>query len=147
LTARLRRHRLDSRLVIWAVVVLQLHLVLVQDLHRHSVEGASGSASPYAPASLTQALDHRRLEGLAPNSQQASLLTAAAGPHMQAVHSQGSPLCTACQITRHGSVQLESPNLAPFQAVEVGDVAPLPLFTFRPVFRCPLTGRAPPLFS
>lgn len=123
LKARFSRRRLYSRLMIWAAVVIQLHLLVVQDLHHH---GAEGPPADFRQG-LVVALDGR--------------------PRIQVAQSQGSPLCAACQITRHGWVPLEPSKLTPFQAVEVGDVAPLPLSAFPPVFRCSLTGRAPPLFS
>jgi len=123
LTQRYCRRRLYSRLMIWVAAVIQLHLLLVQDLHRHGAEGPAADA------------------------RQVSAVTVNGRSQVQVAPSQGSPLCAACQITRQGSVQLVLSSLTPFQSVEIGDVAPLPLFAFRPVFRCPLTGRAPPLFS
>lgn len=109
--------------MIWAAVVVQLHLLVVQDLHHHGAEG---------PAA---------------DSQQSWALTSDGRPQIHVAQSQGTPLCAACQITRHGSVKLEPSNLAPFQPVELGDVAPLAPLAFHPVPQFSLTGRDPPSFS
>ncbi len=123
LRVRFSGRGLYCRMMIWAAVVVQLHLLLIQDLHHHSPEG--------------QAADSR----------QTLVLTVDGRAQVQAAQGQGTPLCAACQITRNGSIRLEPPNLAPFQPVELGEVAPLPLFVFHPVSLCPITGRAPPFFS
>ncbi len=109
--------------MIWAAVVVQIHLLLVQDLHRHGADS------------------------LAADSQPTSVLGASSHTQVEAVRGQGTPLCPACQITRHGSIQVEPSNSAPFQPVEWGDVVPLPLIAFHPVSQLPPSGRAPPFFS
>ena len=123
MTARLWKRRLYGRLLIWSAVVVQLHLLFVQDLHHH---GAEASAA---------------------DSQQAQVLSVAGGLQIAAARGQPSPLCAACQITRHGSVKLEPSKLTPFQSVELGAVAPPPALAFHPVPQLTLTGRDPPLFS
>jgi hypothetical protein len=125
LTGRFRRRGLHCRLMIWAAVVVQLHLLVVQDLHHHA---------PSPPAA---------------NPRQASVLTPDAGPQIRAALVQGpsSPLCAACQITRHGSVRIGPSNLTPFQSVKSGAIVPRPAPAFHHVPRFPLTGRDPPLFS
>lgn len=109
--------------MIWAAVVVQLHLLLVQDLHHHGAEGP--------PA----------------NSRQACVLMAGGRPQIQVAHSEGSPLCSACQITRNGSIQVQPFNLTPFQSVELGTVVPPSALNFHPLPQLPPTGRGPPLFS
>jgi hypothetical protein len=123
LTARFGRRRFYSGLMIWAAVVVQLHLLVVQDLHHHGAEGP--------PA----------------GSRRACALTAGGGPQIQVAQSQGSPLCAACQITRNGSVQVQPSNLTPFQSVQFGAVALTSALDFHPVPQLILTGRDPPLFS
>jgi hypothetical protein len=123
LTGRFRRPRWYGRLIIWVAVVVQLHLLVVQDLHHHGVEV------------------------VATDSRQASASTASGRPLIQVAQSQGSPLCAACQITRNGSVQVQPSNLTPFQPIKLGAVTPPAAFAFHPLFQLPLTGRGPPLFS
>jgi hypothetical protein len=123
LTARFGRRRYYSGLMIWAAVVVQLHLLVVQDLHHHGAEGP--------PA----------------HSRQACALTAGDGPQIQVAQSQGSPLCAACQVTRNGSVQVQPSNLTPFQSVQLGAVSLPPALDFRPAPQLLLSGRDPPLFS
>ena len=109
--------------MIWAAVVVQLHLLVVQDLHHHDAQGPPG------------------------DSRQACPLTASGGPQIQVALSQGSPLCAACQITRNGSVRVQLSNLTPFQSVQFGAVALPSALDFHPVPQLILTGRDPPLFS
>jgi hypothetical protein len=123
LTARFRRRPWYSQLIIWAAVVVQLHLLVVQDLHHHDAEGAAAG------------------------SRQVSVLVPDGRPQIQVAQSQGSPLCAACQITRNGSVQVQPSNLTPFQSVQLGAVALPSALDFHPVSQLLLTGRDPPLFS
>jgi len=123
LTARFRKARWFGRLIIWAAVVVQLHLLVVQDLHRHDAEGA------------------------ATDSHQAPAWALAGRPRIQVAQNQGSPLCAACQITRTGSVQVQPSNFTPFQSAQCGAVVPPSALAFHPLFQLPLTGRGPPLFS
>ena len=90
MTARFHRPRWYGPLIIWAAVVVQLHLLVVQDLHHHAAEGAAA------------------------DSRQASVWAPGGRPQIQVAQSQGSPLCAACQITRNGSVHVQPSNLTPF---------------------------------
>ena len=124
--ATLTRFRTDgsySRLMVWVALVTQLHLLAVQDLHNHNLKAA------------------------APNASQGFAVTVDGRPQIQIAQTERGPLCEACQITRHGSVQFEASSPVPFEMVELGEVAPLSLPAFPLVFRCSRTGRAPPFFS
>jgi len=123
LRARFGRHLLYNRLMIWAAVVVQLHLLLVQDLHHHGREDRAADL------------------------QKTWTLKADGRPLIQVAQSQGSPLCAACQISRNGSVHVQPSNLTPFQSVELGAVALPSALYFHPVPQLLLTGRGPPLFS
>ena len=123
MTARFGRRQSYSRLMIWAAVAVQLHLLVVQDLHHHGAE---------VPTT---------------DSRQASASIAGGRPQIQVAQSQGSPLCSACQITRNSSVHVQPSNLTPFQSVELGAVALPSALDFHPVPQLLLSGRDPPFFS
>jgi hypothetical protein len=108
--------KLLRKLMVWATVLVQVHLFFVGELHRHL------GADP-----------------LSENQQQTchnvGLARAA---------SDANPLCAACQIARQGSVQPAPQSLGILRLLEQRSNPFTPAFYFPSIFQVPSSGRDPP---
>jgi hypothetical protein len=108
--------KLLRKLMVWATVLVQVHLFFVGELHRHlvadSLSGIQGQArEAVGPAQATP---------------------------------DNNPLCAACQIARQGSVHPAPQSLGVLHLFEERSDPSTPAFYFPAVFQIPLSGRDPP---
>lgn len=108
--------KLLRKLMVWAAILVQVHLVFVGELHRHLVtdplSGIQGQA--------------REGVGVAPAT------------------ADNNPLCAACQIVRQGSVQPAPLRLGVQHLFKERSRPSPPAFYFPSIFLVPPSGRDPP---
>ena len=108
--------KLLRKLMVWAAVLVQVHLFFVGELHRHLVaDPVSGIQGPAR-------------EGVGP---------AQATP-------DNNPLCAACQIVRQGSVHPAPQSLGVLHLFKERSKPSTPAFYFPSIFQVPPSGRDPP---
>ncbi|MGA8185281.1 MAG: hypothetical protein WB819_16755 [Terriglobia bacterium] len=111
------RGRHGARLMTaWLAVVVQLHIFLVLELHRH-------------------VLTPRILRDIAPRSAAWTKSQTAPAP---------APLCPACQVARQGSVQPAVQKLALLPLQTVGSALPSRISNLPVLFLLHPSGRDPP---
>ena len=112
-------HNLMLRVLgVWLVVIVQLHLLFVVELHQHRTD-------------------------LLPDHDSAAV--AGSRTHVQPAQREPAPLCAACQVVRQGSIQLASTGLFVSAIPQARSVVLAPVLDFsyhRPLV---LAGRAPPI--
>jgi hypothetical protein len=108
--------KLLREVMVWATVLLQIHLFFVAELHRHIV------ADP--------------LSGIQRQARE-SIGSGQATP-------DSNPLCAACQIARQGSVQPAPQSLGVLHLFEERSNPSTPAFYFPSVSQVPPSGRDPP---
>jgi len=114
----MRRKGLKSlrELMVWAAVLVQAHLFLVGELHRHIVTDP--------------------LSGIQGQAREGFGLRQAARDN--------NPLCAACQIARQGSVYPAPQNHGILFLSEERSKPSTPALYFSPIFQIPFSGRDPP---
>ena len=108
--------KLLRELMVWAAVLVQVHLFFVGELHRHIV------ADPLS------GIEGRARESIGP---------AQATP-------DNNPLCAACQIARQGSVHPAPQNPGVLHLSEELNNPSSPAFYFSSIFQVSPSGRGPP---
>ena len=111
-----KRLKLLRGLMAWAAVVVQVHLFFVVELHRHTV------ADPLS------GIQGQRAEAVG---------SAQASP-------DSSPLCSACQIARQGSVHPAPQSLGLLHLFVQRSNPSTPALYFPSIVQVPLSGRDPP---
>ena len=111
-----KKLRLLRESMVWAAVLVQVHLFFVAELHRHGV------ADPLS------GIQGQVREGVGP---------AKATP-------DNNPLCPACQIARQGSVHPAPQSLGVLHFFEERSNPATPALYFPSIFQIPLSGRDPP---
>ena len=104
------------RLMVWATVLVQVHLFFVAELHRHLV------------ADLPFGIQGQTREGVGPAPATAD----------------NNPLCAACQIARQGSVQPAPQSPGILHLLEQRSSPFTLAFYFPAIFQITLSGRDPP---
>jgi predicted alternative tryptophan synthase beta-subunit len=102
--------------LVWAAVLVQVHLFFVGELHRHSV------------ADLLSGIQAQAREGVG---------SAKATP-------DNNPLCAACQIARQGSIHPAPQSPGTLYLCEERNNPSSPALYFSSVFQVPPSGRDPP---
>jgi len=108
--------KLLRELMVWAAVLVQVHLFFVGELHRHSV------------ADLVSGIQGQARAGVG---------SAKATP-------ESKPLCAACQIARQGSVHPAPQSLGVLHLFKERSNPSSPALYFSSVFQIPPSGRDPP---
>jgi hypothetical protein len=111
-----KRLKLLRELMVWAAVLVQVHLFFVGVLHRHLVADPLSGIQGQARETIgsTQAT---------PDS---------------------NPLCAACQIARQGSVHPAPQSTGVLHLFEQRSNPATPALYFPSIFQIPLSGRDPP---
>ena len=109
-------YKLLREVMVWATVLVQIHLFFVAELHRHIV------ADPLCG-----------IQGQVPES----VGSAPATP-------DNNPLCAACQIARQGSVHPAPQSSGVLHLSEEPSNPSTPAFYFPSVSQVPPSGRDPP---
>lgn len=104
-------------LMVWAAVLVQVHLFFVGELHHHIVAGSLSGIQEQARDSLRSA---------------------------QAA-TDNNPLCAACQIARQGSLHPAPQTLGVLLLSEERSNFSLPALYFPSILQVPPSGRDPPL--
>ena len=103
--------------MVWAAVLVQVHLFFVGELHHHVL------ADP--------------LSGMQGQARE--------GVGSAKVTPDDSPLCAACQIARQGSVHPAPQSLVVLDLFEERSSPSSPALYFSSIVQIPLSGRDPPL--
>jgi hypothetical protein len=111
-----KRLKLLRELMVWAAVLVQVHLFLVGELHRHI------GADP--------------LSGIQGQARQS------VGPAQATA--DNNPLCAACQIARQGSVHPAPQSPSILHLFEERSNPATPALYFPSIFQVPPSGRDPP---
>jgi hypothetical protein len=111
-----KRFKLLREAMVWATVLVQMHLFLVGELHRHILAEPLYGSQGQVPESVGSAQ-------ATPND---------------------NPLCAACQISRQGSVY-PAPQIPGLLYLSQERSNPsTPAFYFPSIFQIPFSGRDPP---
>ena len=108
--------KLLREVMVWATVLLQIHLFFVAELHRHIVADPISGIQRQARVSI--------------------------GPAQATPHDNS--LCAACQIARQGSVQPAPQSLGVLHLFKERSNPSTPAFYFPSVSQVPPSGRDPP---